>query len=452
MTHKEWIGLLALIVLLSRLPFLNAGYGNDPDAWQMANAARSIATTGEYTASRLPGYPLPEIIYSLIGLHNPIFFNVITAALSAIAFSLFILILWQVHARHYLLAGLTLAFCPVIFINSTNAMDYVWALTFILASTYLVLTKRTLGAAMCLGLAIGCRITSGAMLLPLSLMLVHAEGKIVVRSLLKFVVIACLFGAICFVPVFLYYGPAFLAFIDRYPPLLWVVYSGSIGVWGTIGSCALLFMIVSQIWTMRRDGIAVAQLNRSANKLLMLAWLLTIGLYTVAFLRLPHDGAYLMPMIPFVILVLDRFLSSKRFVIACVAIILSSFFIHVERTAVSFVGPIFADHQERIEKITYTERYATAVEQLEHKSLIIAGQWLPALKATLPQPFNPNVEPNIEIVNLPNEINIHAYLDRGFQVYYLAGQRQLTLELYQFDLANLGALPLIQDENANVKW
>ena len=51
-------GTLAVLVVaagLSRIPLLGAGYGVDFDAWRLAGAARTIAATHTYTASRLSG-------------------------------------------------------------------------------------------------------------------------------------------------------------------------------------------------------------------------------------------------------------------------------------------------------------------------------------------------------------------------------------------------------------
>ena len=57
---------VSIVIFLSRLLFLENGYGSDADAWRVANVARYIATTEQYMASRLPGYPLQEIFYSFI--------------------------------------------------------------------------------------------------------------------------------------------------------------------------------------------------------------------------------------------------------------------------------------------------------------------------------------------------------------------------------------------------
>src|ERR1044072_1713315 len=55
------------VVLLSRLPFLSPGAGNDDDGWFLVNAAREIAATGRYTTSRFPGYPVQEWLAPGVG-------------------------------------------------------------------------------------------------------------------------------------------------------------------------------------------------------------------------------------------------------------------------------------------------------------------------------------------------------------------------------------------------
>ena len=64
--------LFFLAVLLSRLPFISDGYGLDGDSWAVALTARNIHDTGSYEASRLPGYPVQELLrgdLEFIGAH-----------------------------------------------------------------------------------------------------------------------------------------------------------------------------------------------------------------------------------------------------------------------------------------------------------------------------------------------------------------------------------------------
>jgi hypothetical protein len=57
---------LFLIVLLSRIPFLYAGYGIEEDSWGIALAAFHTHLSGIYEPSRLPGHPVQELVYSAL--------------------------------------------------------------------------------------------------------------------------------------------------------------------------------------------------------------------------------------------------------------------------------------------------------------------------------------------------------------------------------------------------
>ncbi|MBL0103402.1 MAG: hypothetical protein IPP51_06330 [Bacteroidetes bacterium] len=61
----KYLGFL-LLVFVSRLPFLSAGFGLDGDSWSVSIAARLLHNTGEYVPSRLPGYPVHELLCSLM--------------------------------------------------------------------------------------------------------------------------------------------------------------------------------------------------------------------------------------------------------------------------------------------------------------------------------------------------------------------------------------------------
>ena len=135
---------LAVIVFVSRIPFLTPGYGFDFDAWLVFRAARYIALHGTYVVSRVEGHPVQEYAYSLFYWSGPIVLNGTTALFSVAAAVLFALILRKLNIKYYFLGGLTLAFIPVVYINSCNTMDYVWALALILGAFY-ALMNNTIG-------------------------------------------------------------------------------------------------------------------------------------------------------------------------------------------------------------------------------------------------------------------------------------------------------------------
>jgi hypothetical protein len=164
-------------VALSRLPFLASGYGVNVDAWRVARVARQLSETGLYEVSRFPGYPVHEIVCSWLWRGGPCALNGASAICSVAAVWVFILCARRLGCRDSVLAGLALAMSPVFFVNSVTAKDYVWALAFVLGSLFCVLDRRPTLAGLLLGLAVGCRITSAAMILPLALLFVGRDGK-----------------------------------------------------------------------------------------------------------------------------------------------------------------------------------------------------------------------------------------------------------------------------------
>ncbi len=108
------LGCLFVFVLLSRLPFLDAGYGVNIDAWRVARAARTIALSHRYEASRLPGYPVQEFICAALWggkselvewKAGPVVLNGASALMGAAAVILFALVARGSGCKNYLLAA-----------------------------------------------------------------------------------------------------------------------------------------------------------------------------------------------------------------------------------------------------------------------------------------------------------------------------------------------------------
>ena len=95
---KAALLVLTAIIILSRIFFLNAGFGAEEDAWGVALTAKHIAQSGAYEASRLPGHPLQELFYaSIINKTNALGMNGITAIFSVLACVYFYLILKKLN-------------------------------------------------------------------------------------------------------------------------------------------------------------------------------------------------------------------------------------------------------------------------------------------------------------------------------------------------------------------
>lgn len=234
------IGLaIAAAVFLTRLPFLDAGYGSDPDAWRMTTAAREMARTGQYTPSRLPGYPLPEFAYTALGggQAGPLLQNGLTALIGAAGAAFFYLALVALGSSHPILAAGALAFTPTVYVQSATSMDYVWALGFMLAALFFAIKRKPLASGLLLGAAIGCRLTSAGMLLPLALLLIGSgeRKKDALRSA-RFAVVAVIVGGAFYIPAFLRFGTGFLTPAPATPSLLNILRKAGPEAWGSSAS------------------------------------------------------------------------------------------------------------------------------------------------------------------------------------------------------------------------
>jgi len=427
---------IVAVVLLSRLPFLGGGYGSDPDAWRVASAARTIATTGTYVASRLPGYPIPELVYSILWPASPLLFNFLTMLFSAGATAFFVLSLRHLGCRDARLASLGFALTPVVYINSTNSMDYVWAVAFLMGSLYFALVRRPIWAGMLLGAAIGCRITSALMLLPFGLLLVQNDRpNKPLRRLVGFSVITFLIGVVTFAPVFTRYGTGLFTFSQAsYPDWSRLISLGLVGVWGRIGMAAL---VVTVLYGMIYRG--AGSLERTIPFLQRpyhLAFISVIAVYGLAFLGLPLEPGYLIPIVPFTIILLGVYLERRTFQLLCVALLGSSF-VDFDQSGIA-PGPIF---QERISRVAGAKEAGQTLalgNRLPPKSVVVVGPLLPQIELS-----QSNAAPrDTDYVYLLDETQAAIYRANGYRIYYRTGMRELNQSIYGVDLDLYGGMVL----------
>ncbi|HWN03387.1 MAG TPA: hypothetical protein VNQ72_10265, partial [Candidatus Dormibacteraeota bacterium] len=171
-----------------------------------------------------------------------------------------------------------------------------------------------------------------------------------------------------------------------------------------------------------------------------IAWILAIVLYTIAYLRLPHQPRYLIPMLPFVILVLNRILDRRVFVFVC-SILIASSFLSIGRTGVH-PGPMFSDHAARRRALEFVERVIPRANALQGKAVIVAGPWLYMIWGVLlKRPHGV-----AEYVDVLDASDLRRRLGRGWAVYYLPEMRNYNRAVTGIDLAISGAEPLLAFE------
>ena len=479
---------LAGVVLLTRLPFLGPGAGNDNDGWFLVNAAREIAATGRYTTSRFPGYPIQEWLASLVARAGggPVAMNALSALAAAAAAYAFVRFLRRLGARDAALAALAFVCVPAAYVASVSAMDYLFAIAFVLAACHARVSGRAWLAGAWLGLAIGTRLTS-VVLLPVVLMLppppvAPRDGP---GTWLAIAGLASLLGAACYLPAYGRYGWGFLRFVDPlgtgstpldfvtgflhldklpFPPAL-IVGQATALLWGVPGT--LLLAAAFLLTPVRRPAQEARAIPLLAPRT-ALAAAFAVALELVLYLRLPHDEGYLLPAVPFTLLLAAALAPRAWFRAACVACIASAFVLGVDvvppkkgvaplvrsplvltHAAGAYAvvldplrGPLLQDHDKRVRAAAIVSRVIAVRHTLPQRTLLFAGVLCAELTDRLPQD---RAHPWYTDYLLEPELR--AALAQGTRVYLLPGVRERVVHVAGYDPTAAGARPLFPGDD-----
>jgi hypothetical protein len=295
----------------------------DGDAWRVAQSALRLWEEGTYHPSRFPGFPVVEFINApTIGLGGSIAANLAT-------FFFFVASLvvlrrfaadWNIPTPGLLLT--LYAFFPLLWKNSAITLDYCWGLAALLLAARLVEQNRVLGAGILVGLAAGTRMTHIAYLLPF-FFLFESERR---NAWLRFSLIAIGTTVLCYVPVLL--SPSFGQMLNEFPRHSWeqplwqraAMFSYRlVSVFGVLGFTAVAAILLLK----RKELVGLMKQPRFA---FVSAWVLVTLL---GFLALPDEREYLIPMIPFALMMLWN-LASRVQRVAVTVLVLSHAFIGVE--------------------------------------------------------------------------------------------------------------------------
>ena len=445
-SFRQQLLLTGLMILLTRIPFIFDGFGSEEDAWALPVVAERIAETGIYEVSRLPGHPVQELSYSLMYDAGAVMYNLVTVLLSTAGLLAFAVMLRNFGHPKPLLTTLLVAFTPVVWLNSTNNLDYMWALSFLLAAGYFISRRFPVLAGLMTGLAVGCRITSGAMLFPYLLLLWFTTSKEERTScLLRYSSATLLTSGFCFLPVYLEYGLSFFTYYEHFPIPGFAknFYKGVPGVWGLPGSIAIVLAIILAI--RQRKMAITGNISKEHLKGLLYCSALTILLYTISFLRLPLKSAFMIPLVPFVLLLLSFYLRTAQLRFTGIALFCSALFFGINLaeanrgSAVSRLaytstisgqhiafdvlsGLVIADQSKRRQRIAFSKAIINTTSGISDKTFIIAGWWL----ADITYLSKDNRNPNVLFRYYTDEPELAWYKAQGYRIYYLEDQDQIN--------------------------
>ena len=399
LSERTQLLLLIALTAVTRLPFIFDGYGVEEDSWGLVVNAYEMQHKGHYVASRFPGHPFQEYVYRLIYDSPAWVYNIFSVIMSMIAVGFFFKALKKIRLKDAFAATLMFCFVPVFYIAGTYTIDFAWAIAFVLGSFYFLLDRKFVLSGILLGMATGCRLTSEVFLLPwLIILWSTVDWKSPVKDFMKLAIPAAVTGMLWFVPAYLNYGRAFFDYSDQfpYPSLAKVVYKATIGVFGLTGMIAL---VISGFYVLR--SWKKKELNPvthfSSERLLLVCFTIMI-LHLISYLRLPQKSGYLVPLIPFVIIILALGLKEKQMRFATILFIIAPLLFSINLTdnlrgsessslalkmKVSgqeifldpLSGPVFSERSKRINKMKYCDEVLGIAHKMDYRYCIISGWW-----------------------------------------------------------------------------
>lgn len=439
-----------IVFFLSRIPFLNLGFGNDPDAWRIADSAFDLNHFLIYHTSRFPGYPLPEYVNSIFINYGWLATNSMTMILTLISVLVFAKILKELEVENKGLIVIIFAFLPIVWINSVNTMDYMWAVTFIIISWYFILKKQYLMAGLMMGLAIASRPTSAILLIPF-IYLILTESEI--KKGLYFLFTSLAVSIALFSPLILHYGIGFISFYLTVVDIN-TIFQDFISSFGLL---AVLLFIVLLIKSPKKAYNSIKTDNNVKFALFV------VLLIIVLFIGSPYETAYLLPAIPFALYFLSKIGSKRLFNILCIFLILNSFIsvsLTLETSEIIGKGVVFSDADNRA---LLTDTLEKVVNGEFNNSVIITGEYYPILRYLSktsqenPQQYLEESDPenisvsywdhakNIDYVYMAGAEDIIKWQNNKYKVYYMGlAALEVTKLNYKYDLRDYNTSNIFQ--------
>ncbi|MCC7130573.1 MAG: hypothetical protein IT297_09275 [Anaerolineae bacterium] len=360
----------AYIVLLSWIisvmPLTWLGYGSDGDAWSVAKAAKTIYLTRQYVRSRSTGFPLFEVtVTPLVNIGQWYLSNLLPLLFGIMIFMALIRLSEKGVFRHPKITLFSFMFLPVMVKNATSTMDYLPALALLIWAYVCLIEHRWVVAGLLIGIACGFRPTSALFVIPATIY-TYIETK---KSFQVFQILLISFisGVIAYSPALFKYGisiPYGSIKLDQQTMILITGYN-----------FLRLFGIVQSLVLMVCFAVIIQQIIINKNFTSFFLFHITnILVWAVLFLFLPDEPEYLLPMIPSVIFILDRYLSRKIFLYVSL-ILLSYHIIQVDalggRSGDRYIKVAFKngftvrDIQDRVLKLSIREaanKYVTSTK------------------------------------------------------------------------------------------
>lgn len=355
------------------------GYGTHNDSWTVALISEEIWQKGEYIASRSTGFPLFELsITPLVHLGGWYLANLLSVLFGIIiVFALFYLS-DKNQLKHPLLVILSIAFLPIIITNASSTVDNIPALAFLIWAYCEVISGRYYLSAILVGIACGFRPTSGLYIIPCMVYCYKKEMNL--PAPLKMGVIATLVGVIAYSPVLFKYGllSPYQAITKSINMITIVLVGGYsfLGLFGILPTIIIMGVILYFILKPKNPEYL--------NSPDYYFHLTVIAVFIILFCFAPYKPYYLLPIVPSVILIIDK-ITTKKIFLALTILLLSyhliSFDLKAGVSGEEYISPsinrghTIKDIQDRVFKLS-TRKLATNYIADQPTVLMLGHFWI----------------------------------------------------------------------------
>lgn len=383
------IGCLTAVAacLATRAFLLPLGFGSDHDAWSVADTARTLAATGVYAPSRLPGHPVHELVATAVLPYG----GALALSLVSLAASLVLLGITLRLGRQlggdlptWVLAGLCLH--PLFWMCSADATDFMLATTIVYGALLASVEGRD--ARLCgalLGLACGTRFEMMALFPAIVAGTPHSRGRWTFNLLGTTAVVVSLL----YFPVAVHYfqngGNAAYIYVAGWE---WRerAFRFAADIWAASGLLPLgaAVLLLSTNW--RRTISLFVQRER----LIAIAVLVAVAMLVVGLIH-PSKPRYYLPVLPIALLTLSR-IGGKHWMTLVVASAASYSVVYpdiVDSTGTSIRFGLRANNglvvKDWIARWN-TLQVATAVDAAHQPGdVVLLGYWLPVWRWSHPE-------------------------------------------------------------------
>jgi hypothetical protein len=328
--QKYGVWLLLIVVAALILPRLSIDYGRSGDARDNAYEARQLVEHGFAQGLPLmhrwpPGVPLfTYVLTAIVPWGN----HLATNAVAMISYLVAVFLFYEIvrGSENARLSTILFALSPMVLKSASETMDFEFGLALVLAFYLALRREKDVWAGVFLGLCIGTRITTIFFLVPTGATVLFARGstdwQFRLRRLALIVSIAGVVASSLYLPYLIYSGMGLRFFVPgkvHQGPLLPKLPVGIYNLLYVLGPLAVVGLVVVFVAERHRIRSILSSDLRSRDAETLFA-LTTIPLFCAVCCRFTMKREYFLPAVPFIVLLLHRWLSPRGLVIATILI------------------------------------------------------------------------------------------------------------------------------------